>query len=74
MDTSGRAEMKMVEVMAFVIERTGMRRSRATVYNWATKGTTIRGIPVRLRFEIRAGQMFTKVEWVEDFLAKIDQR
>lgn len=74
MTTSDQADMKMAAVPSYVMEKTGIKRSRATVYNWATKGVAQSTGSVKLRVDTRAGQMFTKIEWVDDFLALIDQR
>jgi hypothetical protein len=64
--------MKLAEVAAYVKEKTGVRRSRATVYLWATKG--IGPDRRKLRTEMKAGQMFTTAEWVDEFLAILNQR
>lgn len=74
MATSDQADTKMAAVPAYVMERTGIKRSRATIYNWATKGVAHSTGSVKLRTETRAGQMFTKTEWIDAFLASIDQR
>lgn len=66
--------MKLAEVSAYVLAKTGLTRSRATIYNWATKGVKVGENPEKLQTEMRAGQITTRPEWVDTFLAKIDQR
>ena len=64
--------MKLADVVDYVEAKTGVKRSRATIYNWATKGV---GPDCRkLQTEIRAGQMFTTAEWVDEFLSHMDMR
>lgn len=65
--------MRLADVPAYVILKTGIKRSRQTVYNWATKGVTLAGESVKLRTEMKAGQIFTREEWLDEFLAKIDR-
>lgn len=68
------SNMKLAEVAEYVELRTGVLRSRATIYNWATKGVSIAGEKVKLQTEMHAGQMFTRELWVDAFLARVDQR
>lgn len=65
--------MRLAEVVAYVLEKTGVKRSRATIYNWATKGVNVSGEMVKLQTETKAGQMFTKAEWVDAFLARVSR-
>jgi hypothetical protein len=64
--------MKLAEVAAYVLEKTGVKRSRATVYLWVTKG--IGPDHRKLQTEMKAGQIFTKAEWVDEFIAILNQR
>lgn len=66
--------MKLAEVAAYVQAKTGVKRSRATVYNWAKLGVDVAGEKVVLETEMKAGQFFTREEWVDAFLARVDQR
>jgi len=61
-------------VIAYVRERTGMKRSRATIYNWTTKGIKVGGEVIKLPHAYSAGQMVTKKLWIDVFLTKVDQR
>lgn len=70
----GDFEMKLAEVPAYIEAKFGVHRIRQTVYNWATKGVVIAGETYKLRTERRVGQMFTRSEWVDDFLARLDAR
>ncbi len=74
MTTSGETEMKMTEVAEYVKSMTGIQRSRATIYNWASKGVEVGGGLVRLATISRAGQLFTDKAKIDEFLAKIDRR
>lgn len=66
--------MKLSEVAAYVLEKTGVQRSRATIYNWVAKGVTVGGQSFRLATKSKAGQMFVSPIDLNAFLARIDQR
>jgi hypothetical protein len=57
-------------VPEYVLNRTGIRRSRQCIYLWVHRG--VKG--TKLQVEMQAGQMFTKAEWLETFLAALDRR
>lgn len=63
--------MKLAEVPAYVEGKTGVKRSRQTVYNWALNGVKVTDQVVKLQTETRAGQLFTTAEWVDAFLARL---
>lgn len=65
---------KLAAVPTLVKELTGVKRSRATVYNWVNKGVTVAGQIIKLDAESRAGQLFTTRSKVQAFLAKIEGR
>lgn len=65
--------MKMGAVVAYVEEKTGVRRSRQTVYNWASRGIKVAGQEFKLKTETHAGQAFTCQEWVDEFITHLDQ-
>lgn len=66
--------IKMVDVIPYVKQKTGMLRSRATIYNWATKGVKVGGQTFKLQHKLIVGQMVTTTEWVDTFLARINQQ
>lgn len=63
--------MKLADVPAYVKEKTGVDRSRQTVYNWAKEGVTVAGQKFKLETETKLGQLFTRSEWVDAFLARL---
>ena len=65
--------MRIAEVPAYVLKQTGVSRSRQTAYNWTTKGVKVAGQTIKLQTETNAGQLFTKTEWVDAFLAQISR-
>jgi hypothetical protein len=64
---------KLSAVPVLVEELSGVKRSRATIYNWATRGVTVADQKVILETEMRAGQMFTTRSKVQAFLARINK-
>lgn len=50
--------------------RAGRPTSPETIGDWMTKGC--RG--VRLRFQLRGCQNFTRVEWIDEFFAELTRR
>lgn len=66
--------MKLADVPAYVLTRTGVTRSRATIYNWVSKGVTITGQTFKLQTDTHAGQLFTSTAYVDSFLATIEGR
>ena len=64
--------IRFEDVPALLTELTGQTRSRATIYNWATKGR--RGYTneyIKLKHTKRLGTMFTTREWVMEFIGEI---
>lgn len=64
--------IRLIDVPALLTKLTGVTRSRATIYNWATKGR--RGYAnedIKLKIVRRLGTMFTTKEWVEEFIREI---
>lgn len=66
--------MRLAEVPAYVLGKTGVERSRQTVYNWVKNGVTISGQAIKLGTTTHAGQLFTTETLVDIFLAKIEGR
>lgn len=66
--------IRLSAVPPLVHEKTGVIRSRATIYNWATKGVKNRGQKVFLQTTVKAGQMYTTLPYLDAFLAEINQR
>jgi hypothetical protein len=67
--------MRIGEVPAYILKTTGVSQTRQTVYNWAaTKGVRVARQTFQLQTETHAGQMFTREEWVDEFLARLDRR
>lgn len=66
--------MRLALVPAYVLEKTGVQRSRATVYNWVSKGVTLAGQSFKLQTATHAGQLFTSKDMVDAFLATIEGR
>lgn len=64
------AIIRMSEVPALVERLTGVKRSRQTVYLWASAG--VKGN--KLETMRKAGQLFTTIEAVEAFVASLDMR
>ncbi len=64
--------IRLIDVPVLLIQLTGMTRSRATIYNWATKGR--RGYAneyIHLKTVKRLGTIFTTKDWVMDFIREI---
>lgn len=66
--------LKLAEVPDYILNKTGVKRSRQTIYNWVDKGVTIEKQTYRLQIETHAGQKFTKATWVDEFIARLDAR
>ena len=56
------------------VEKTGIQITRQTVYIWLKKGkwSYSRDL-IKLRSELRIGYLFTKPEWVDEFLRKVSK-
>ncbi len=66
------ALMRLDAVPALLIKLTGETRSRATIYNWATKGRHgYAGEKIRLKTTRRLGMFLTTEEWVMQFVKEI---
>lgn len=66
--------LTMAGAAAFVAAETGVKRTRATMYNWAMNGMKSGMARVKLQTEIRAGQRFTTEKWIRDFLSMTSRR
>lgn len=66
--------MTLAAARKYVEAQTGVKRSRQTMYNWAANGVSVGGEKVKLQTEMKAGQVFTRAEWVDAFLARINGR
>ena len=67
--------IKLCDVPKIILKKTGIKRSRVTVYNWCRNG--IRAYDhrlVRLKTERRLKQIFTTEEWIMKFLEDISWR
>ena len=62
--------IKIANVSELVEKLTGVKISRQTVYNWILKGRLTKHAKERiyLRYESRAGQLYTTEKWIKDFL------
>lgn len=64
--------IKIVNVPALLYEITGVTRTRATVYLWATKGRQSKyGTILKLRTVRRLNQLYTTRKWVENFIRDV---
>ncbi len=64
--------IRLADVQAMIMELTGQTRSRATIYNWATKGR--RGGDeqrIKLKTTRRLGVYYTTRKWVLEFIGGI---
>ena len=60
-------QIRLSDVPAYVEELTGRRISRATAYNWSTKGRQGHTLPT---FKV-VGELSTTKEAVRDFLSRL---
>ncbi len=65
--------MALSAVPNYILEKTGVKRSRQTVYNWVSKGVKNTEQTFKLRTETKAGQVYTRADWIDTFLSQIDQ-
>ena len=64
--------LRFEDVPKLLLELSGVRRCRATVYNWATKGRRdYANELIKLKKISRLGTFFTTREWVEEFVRRI---
>ena len=64
--------IRLDDVPALLVKLTGQTRSRATIYNWATKGRYgCIGDKIKLKITRHLGRFLTTEEWVMDFVRKI---
>ncbi len=61
--------IKLDDVPALIFEETGVKRCRATVYNWTVKGRlNYANEHVVLKSTKRLGQTFTTKKWLLEFI------
>ena len=64
--------IRLEDVSALIVRLTGVRRCRATVYNYVRKGRkSYTGENVKLKSAKRMGTYFTTEAWVKEFIERI---
>jgi len=67
--------MTIEAAAAYVLGKTGINRTRQTVYNWIKKGVKIRGGgKVFLESTVEGGQTFVSTRQVDEFLASLGRK
>ena len=65
--------LKMCDVPAYLLSKTGVTRQKWTVYRWAVHGKrSYSNRVVKLRAEKICGQVFTRQCWVDSFLRELE--
>jgi hypothetical protein len=64
--------IKLSDVPALVYELTGVRRCHKSVYNWVKNGRAdTHGTKVILRTVKRFSMLYTRREWLDEFIEKV---
>lgn len=64
--------IRLDDVQAMILNLTGIRKCRATIYNWVIKGRKgYTGENVKLKSSKRLGILFTTEAWVKEFIEGI---